>query len=94
MPTLIDRIEAIERKIAQQQQILDKITELQDISDFIPVSEAATVLRLTGVWLRTKIREAKAFPGESPYKEGIHWKQVQRGDSFRYLINIREWGKL
>ena len=95
MPSsLTSRIEAIERIIAEQQRRLDAITENREIREFIPLSHAALILNLSNEWLRIKIKDAKAFPKESPYKEGIHWKQVQRGDSYRYLINLREWGKL
>ena len=94
MPTLIDRIEAIERAIAEQRRIIDRMIETQTVREFAPLSQAAVALGLSNEWLRIKIKDAKAFPKESPYKEGIHWKQVQRGDSYRYLINIREWGKL
>lgn len=94
MLTLTNRIEAIERKIAEQQRILDAMTETREIREFMPLSQAATALNISNEWLRIKIKDAKAFPRESPYKEGIHWKQVRRGDSYRYLINIREWGKI
>jgi hypothetical protein len=94
MPSLTDRLEAIERAIAEQQRIIDLMVENQEVREFVPLSQAAVALSLSNEWLRIKIKDAKAFPRESPYKEGIHWKQVQRGDSYRYLINIREWGKL
>lgn len=94
MPTLTNRIEAIERKIAEQQRILDAMTETRQIREFTPLSQAAIALNISNAWLRIKIKDAKAFPKESPYKEGIHWKQVCRGDSYRYLINVREWEKI
>ena len=92
--SLSSRIEALERTIAEQQRKLDAITENREIREFIPLSQAATALNLSKEWLRIKIKDAKTFSKDSPYKEGIHWKQVRRGDSYRYLINVREWGKL
>jgi len=92
--SLAQRVEALERIVATQSQILQKIQQIQTIEDFVPISIAVRSLNVSASSLRQKINDARAFPKESPYKEGIHWKRNSCGKNYRYLINIREWGRI
>jgi hypothetical protein len=99
--SLTERVTALERVIAQQQELLNKIIAISDIENFVNTSKASKALGISVVTIRDRIKHAKAFPKESKYKQGIHWKQVQttaRADgkepSYRYLVNISEWEKV
>lgn len=92
--SLMERIEALERTVAKQSQMLQKMEQVQKFEEFVPISTATQLLSRSATSLRQKINEARAFPKESPYKEGIHWKKNSCGTKYRYLINVREWGKL
>ncbi|MEG3437671.1 hypothetical protein V0288_11125 [Pannus brasiliensis CCIBt3594] len=99
--SLTERISTLEQKIARQDKTIARILATVKLKEFVPVAQAAETFNISVATLRDRIKHAKAFPKESPYKEGIHWKQVQttaRADgkepSYRYYVNIEEWEKI
>lgn len=99
--SLNERVAALERMIAQQQEILNKMIAISDIDNFVNTSKASKALGISVATIRDRIKHAKAFPKESKYKQGIHWKQVEttartdgKDPGYRYLINISEWEKV
>lgn len=98
--SLAERVATLERTIARQQELIERIIAVSKVEGFVPASKAAVALNLNVATIRERIKHAKAFPKESPYKEGIHWKQVNttpnfgKEPSYRYLVNISEWSQV
>jgi predicted DNA-binding transcriptional regulator AlpA len=97
---LAQRVTTLERDYKALEAELKDIRQFVPISQFISVSKAASVLDISTKTLYERIKHAKAFPRESPYKEGIHWKQHEiaskvpgKDPTIRYRVNPVAWRK-
>lgn len=75
--TLEQRVKALE----------DKLATLLDDQGWQKLAVAAKNLGCSADTLRRRIKKAKTFPKESPYKKGIHWRKI----GGIYQIHLTRW---
>ena len=77
--------------LARLQTLEEEVRTLkQDYSliNWVKLSEAAKILKVSTHTLRRRIYEAQINPRQSPYKKGVHWSG---GDNSIYRINLATW---
>jgi hypothetical protein len=91
--SLANRVEELENQV----KVLFSLIPKEDSPDFSPTTKAAAVLGLHPDTLKRQIKRSKAFPKESPFKEGVHWEEYAmfspdtNKKRTRYRINPTAW---
>jgi hypothetical protein len=95
LTSLTNRVEELENQV---KVLFSLISKEADSPAFIPTTKAALELGVHPDTLKRHIKYSKAFPKESPYKEGIHWEEYQifpldpeKKPIARYQINPTAW---
>jgi predicted DNA-binding transcriptional regulator AlpA len=79
----------------QMKALASQVFSQQD--KFLPTPQAAKLLGVTRITLIRQIKRAKAFPKESPFKNGVHWEEYamfspnSSQKQIRYRINPVAW---
>jgi hypothetical protein len=84
----MNKIEELELRITKLESIINHVL-FQRNEGWTKLTDAAIELGVCAQTLRRKIAEAKAFPKNSPYKHGVHW----RGDK-TYQIHVHRWSNV
>lgn len=96
------KIEALEQDVRALKLKIEQLYKRINVSDFVPASKAAEELGCSTKTLYEHIKHAKAFPKESKYQEGVHWKQRETPSktpgktepTIRYFINVTKWSEV
>jgi hypothetical protein len=81
METTEQRLNRLEGEVSELRALIGASAE------WVSVSRASELLGIGSHTLRRRIRDAIAFPRQSPYKRGCHW----RYDGGMYQVNWRKW---